>query len=57
MDKIINVVDKDDRLIASISDKNVILHNDYKVVETNEDEACFCDSNGDIELIKPEISG
>lgn len=56
MGKIINIVDKDDKIIASISDENVILHNDYKIVETNESDACFCESDSGIELLRPEVS-
>lgn len=56
MGKVINIVDKDNKLVASISSENVILHKEYKVIETNEDEACFCDSDGTIELLRPELS-
>ena len=34
--KIINIVDEDNDLIASISGDNVILHNDYRMIETEE---------------------
>ncbi|MFA1820563.1 hypothetical protein ACDX78_10330 [Virgibacillus oceani] len=38
MSEIINIVDKNDGLIASISKENVILHNDYRLIKTYEDE-------------------
>lgn len=56
MTKIINVVDKNNELVASISEGNVILHNDYKVITSNEDESCFCDKNGTIEVLSPEVT-
>lgn len=56
MSKIINIVGKNNELVASISEENIILNNDYKVIETNEDDACFHDLDGSIELIKAEGS-
>lgn len=56
MGKIINVVDKNNGLVASISNKNIILHNDYKVIETKEEEACFSCEKGEISIVKPEVS-
>lgn len=53
--KEINVIDKNNNVIASISDENIIVHNDYEVVETN-GEARFRGKDGYIKLIKPEIS-
>lgn len=37
--KVINVVDaKTNELIASISEKDAIVHKDYKIIETEEDD-------------------
>lgn len=41
MSKIINIVNKNNELVASISSENVILHNDYKVIETNEEDEVY----------------
>lgn len=38
MSKIINIVDKDNGLVASIGEDDVIIHEDYKIVETEEDQ-------------------
>ncbi|MFA8439309.1 hypothetical protein [Pueribacillus sp. YX66] len=54
--KVINIVDREGILIASISEKNIILHKDYKVIETNESEACLQDWDGNIKLVRPEVS-
>ena len=54
--KVINIVDREDNLIASISEENIILHKDYKVIETNESEACLRDWDGNIKIVRPEVS-
>lgn len=41
MCEVINIIDEDDELIASISDENIILKNGYKAIITLEDEKCF----------------
>lgn len=52
--KVINIVDTEGNLIASISSENIILHKDYKVIETNESEACLRDWDGNIKFVRPE---
>jgi len=54
--KSINIVDKNNVLIASITDGNIIFKGDYKIIETDDDEKCFRDNDGKIEVIKPEVS-
>lgn len=56
MGKAINIVDKNNELVASIDDENIIFHGDYKIIETSEDDECFRDNDGKIEVIRPEVS-
>lgn len=56
MSKSINIVDKNNELVASITGGNIIFKGDYKIIETNDDEKCFYGNDEEIEVIKPEIS-
>ncbi len=56
MGKSINIVDKNNVLIASIGDDNIIFHGDYKIIEANGDDKCFSDNDEEIEVIRPEVS-
>jgi len=54
--KEINVIDKNNNVIVSISGENIIVHNDYKVIETDADEARYRGEDGYIKVIMPEES-
>lgn len=54
--KEINVIDKNNNVIVSISDENIIVHNDYEVIETDDGETRFRGEDGYIKLIRPEES-
>ena len=41
MCEVINIVNEDDELIASISGKDIILRKGYKAIITSEDEKCI----------------
>lgn len=56
MGKSINIVDKNNELVASIGDDNIIFHGDYIILETNDDDKCFRDIDGRLEVVRPEVS-
>lgn len=56
MAKEINIVDKNNNLVASISEKDIIVHNDYEVIEDNEGGVRFRGEDGYIKMIRPEES-
>ena len=41
MCEVVNIVDENDELIASVSDEDIILKKGYKAIITLEDEKCF----------------
>lgn len=43
---VINIVDENNELVASISGKDVILRKGYKAIITSEDEKCFTSEGG-----------
>lgn len=56
MSKSINIVDKNNVLIASITDGNIIFKGDYKIIESDGNDVRFRGDDEGIKVIRPEIS-
>ncbi|SHI01925.1 hypothetical protein [Virgibacillus chiguensis] len=54
--KIINIVDPAGKLVASISPDDVILKDGYKAMESYGNSVCLKDDDGELEVIRPEVS-
>lgn len=54
--KSINIVDKNNVLIASITDGNIIFKGDYKIIESDDHDVRFRGDGEDIKVFKPEVS-